>query len=143
MGTGRARTPAFEILFLVCGVWMIGLGLYFAFLRPTLLPEDLRYMGAGLREIQSAAPGIDRWLRHVFAVVGGFMAGAGMLTIFLVKNLSRARNKWTLAVVALAGFSTVGTMSVTNFQLDSDFKWLLLIPALLWAAGLALYQRHG
>ena len=47
-----------------------------------------------------------------------------------------------LVLAALAGVSTVGTMSVTNFQLDSDFKWLLLLPALLWAVGLVLYQRH-
>lgn len=27
-------------------------------------------------------------------------------------------------------------MSLTNFQLNSDFKWLLLIPSLLWIIGL-------
>lgn len=142
MDTGKSRTPAFQILFSVCGVWLIGLGLYFVFLRPALLPEDLRYVGATMSEIQAAAPGIDRWLRHVFIVMGGFMMGAGMLTIYLMSNLSHLRKKWTLVLAALAGVSTVGTMSVTNFQLDSDFKWLLLIPALLWAVGLVLYQRH-
>lgn len=142
MNTGKSRRPAFEFIFSVCGFWLIGLGLYFVFLRPALLPEDLRYVGASLREIQTAAPGLDRWLRHVFTVMGGFMMGAGVLTIYLVMNLSRVRRRWTLAVVALAGVSTVGTMSVTNFQLDSDFKWLLLIPALLWAVGLVLYQRY-
>jgi hypothetical protein len=30
-------------------------------------------------------------------------------------------------------------MSATNFALDSDFKWLLLAPALLWLASLVLY----
>ena len=142
MDTGRSRTLAFQILFCVCGIWLIGLGLYFVFLRPALLPEDLRYIGATLREIQAAAPGIDRWLRHVFVVMGGFMMSAGMLTIYLMSNLSHVQKKWTLVLAALAGVSTVGTMSVTNFQLDSDFKWLLLLPALLWAVGLVLYQRH-
>lgn len=142
MDTGKSRTPAFQILFSVCGVWLIGLGLYFVFLRPALLPEDLRYVGATLSEIQAAAPGIDRWLRHVFVVMGGFMMGAGMLTIYLMSGLSHVRKQWTLVLAALAGVSTVGTMSVTNFQLDSDFKWLLLLPALLWAVGLVLYQRH-
>ena len=35
-------------------------------------------------------------------------------------------------------------MSVINFSLDSDFKWLLLIPAVLWVIGLfvqAMGQR--
>ena len=142
MNTERTRPPAFAIVFLVCGVWLIGLGLYFAFLRPALLPEDLRYLGATLRELQSAAPEIERWLQHVFAVMGGFMIGAGILTIHLLKHLPRVRKNRAFAVAALAGASTVGTMSVTNFQLDSDFKWLLLIPALLWAFGLILYHRH-
>ena len=142
MDTGKTRTPAFTMIFIACGVWLIGLGLYFVFLRPALLPEDLRYMGATLREIQSAAPGIERWLRHVFVVMGGFMIGAGMLTIYVMRNMSRARTKWALALAASVGVFTVGTMSVTNVQLDSDFKWILLIPALLWAVGLVQYLRH-
>jgi len=142
MNTGNTRTPAFAVIFLACGVWLIGLGLYFVFLRPALLPEDLRYMGATLREIQSAAPRIERWLRHVFVVMGGFMIGAGMLTIHVMRSSSRARTKRSLVLLVLVGLSTVGAMSVVNFQLDSDFKWILLIPALLWTVGLVLYLRH-
>ena len=70
------------------------------------------------------------------------MVGSGLLTTYVMRNLSQARTKWTLPVVMLVGLSTVATMSVTNFQLDSDFKWILLIPALLWAVGLVLYLRH-
>ena len=33
------------------------------------------------------------------------------------------------------------TMSLTNFQLNSDFKWLLLIPPLLWVIGLVVRSR--
>jgi len=29
-----------------CGVWLLCLGSYFIFIRPPLLPEDLRYAGA-------------------------------------------------------------------------------------------------
>jgi hypothetical protein len=53
------------------------------------------------------------------------------------------RKKLTLTVLALAGVFTVGTMSLTNFQLSSDFKWPLLIPSLLWLVGLVSYQRHS
>jgi len=119
-------------IFIACGIWLIGLGLYFMFLRPPLLHEDLRYMGTSLGEIQSAMPGLERWLHRVFTVMGGFMTGAGVLTIFVAQNASAVREKWTWIVLALAGLFTVGTMSLTNFQLDSDFKWLLLIPSLLW-----------
>jgi hypothetical protein len=41
------------------GVILMGMGLYFGFLRPPLLPEDLRYMGASLTQIQNAIPGLQ------------------------------------------------------------------------------------
>ena len=132
------RSSIARFVFLACGIWLIGLGLYFMFVRPPLLPEDLRYMGAGPGEIQSAMPGLVRWLHRVFTVMGGFMTGAGVLTMFVTLNASAARERWTVSVLALAGIFTVGTMSLTNFQLNSDFKWLLLIPSLLWLIGLVV-----
>lgn len=41
--------------------------------------------------------------------------------------------------MALSGALTVGLMSATNFALHSDFRWVLLLPALVWLAGLAAY----
>ena len=110
------------------------------FLRPTLLPEDLRYMGISASEIQSGIPGLERWLHRVFTVMGGFMMSAGVLTIFVAMKAADGREKWTWIVLAFAGLFTVGTMSLTNFQLNSDFKWLLLIPSLLWAIGLVFLR---
>jgi len=40
------------------GVLFIGLGLYFVFIRPPLLPEDPRFIGASLADIQRAIPGL-------------------------------------------------------------------------------------
>ena len=68
--------------------------------------------------------------------MSGFMTGADVLTIFVTMTASAVREKWTWIVLALAGLFTVGTMSLTNFQLNSDFKWVLLIPSLLWVIGL-------
>lgn len=129
-------------VFIVCGIWLIGLGLYFIFLRPPLLPEDLRYIGTSVGQIQSAMPGLELWLHHVFTVMGGFMTGAGVLTISVAINAPAAREKWDWLVLPLAGLFTVGLMSLTNFQLNSDFKWLLLMPSLLWVIGLVLRHRH-
>lgn len=134
----RKPRPVSQFVFGLCGIWLIGLGLYFVFLRPPLLPEDLRYIGASPGAIPTALPGLGRWLRRVFTVMGGFMAGAGVLTVFVGMNASAAREKWTAIVLAMAGLVTVGTMSMTNFQLGSDFRWLLLIPSLLWLIGLVL-----
>jgi len=43
---GASRRGVPEWLIASCGVWQIGLALYFIFLRPALLPEDVRYMGS-------------------------------------------------------------------------------------------------
>lgn len=135
----RARLS--KTIFLACGVWLVGLGLYFVVLRPALLPEDLRYMGTSASELQSVLPGLARWTQRVFTVMGGFMAGAGVLTISVAMNASAASTRWTWIALALAGLFTVGAMSVTNFQLHSDFEWLLLVPSLLWAVGLGAPGR--
>jgi len=133
----RKRTQSVSVFILAaCGLWLIALGLYFILLRPALLPEDVRYMGTSAGEVQSAMPGLERWLRRLFTVMGGFMTGAGVLTMFVAMNASVWRENWTWIVLALAGVLTVGTMSLTNFQLDSDFKWLLVIPVFLWVLGL-------
>jgi hypothetical protein len=128
---------------MMCGIWLIGLGMYFALLRPALLPEDPRYIGSSLAQIQAALPGLDRWLRHVFIVMGGFMAASGVLTTFLAATAVSARRKGTGVVLLLTGLATVVTMSVTNFVIDSTFKWVLLAPVVLWFAGLAVYAMEG
>lgn len=137
----KPRPSISMFIFVACGIWLIGLGLYFMFLRPPLLPEDLRYMGTSPGEIQSAMPGLEPWLHRVFTVMGGFMTGAGVLTILAVLKASAMRERWTWIFLGLAGLFTVGTMSLANFQLNSDFKWLLLIPSLLWIVGLVFRAR--
>ena len=122
-----------------CGVWLVGLGLYFIFLRPPLLPEDPRFMGSTLEQIRLAVPGLEAWLNKVFTVMGGFMAGAGVLTMLVATTAMPLRSNGTAWAVGIAGALTVVLMSATNFALHSDFRWLLLVPALLWLAGLVVY----
>ena len=117
----------------------MGLGFYFVVLRPPLLPEDTRFMGTTLEQMQAAAPGLERWLNHVFAVMGGFMAGAGVLTVFVATVAMPRRLRGTSWALACSGALTVALMSATNFALDSGFQWLLLVPALVWLAGLVVY----
>ena len=124
-------------LLMACGVWLVGLGLYFIVLRPPLLPEDPRFMGTTLEQIRAAVPGLEGWLKNVFRVMGGFMAGAGVLTLFVATVAMPMRLKGTAWALALSGALTVVLMSATNFALQSDFRWLLLVPALAWGAGLA------
>lgn len=39
----------------------------------------------------------------------------------------------------IGGALTVALMSAINFDLHSDFRWLLLVPALGWLAGLVFH----
>lgn len=135
-----ARLPS--RLLTVCGAWLIALGTYFVLIRPALLPEDPRFIGTPIERLREAAPGLEAWLRIVFTVMGGFMAGAGVLTIFVARTAMPARAKHTAWVVALVGLLTVALMSAMNFALHSDFRWVLLLPALLWVAALLLYTRR-
>lgn len=129
-------------IFALCGIWLVALGTYFLFLRPALLPEDPRYIGSSLEAIRLAVPGLERWLRHVFNVMGGFMASAGVMTTLAACRLRARRDLTTFFALAVAGALSVGLMSVTNFLLNSNFRWLLVLPVLLWLAGLACYLRE-
>ena len=139
MSEGGTRRTASTWALTACGVWLVGLGLYLAALRPPLLPEDARFMGTTAARLHDAAPGIERWLRLVFRVMGGFMAGTGVLTLFVAAQPPSRGRAW---VTGLAGLATVGVMSAVNFTLDSDFRTLLLVPVLAWMGAFVL-QRAG
>lgn len=141
MNVAKHPRRAATWMILACGVWLIALGLYFMVLRPPLLPEDPRFMGTTLEQLRLAVPGLESWLQKVFAVMGGFMAGAGVLTVWVATVAMPTRLKGTSWTLVLAGVLTVALMSATNFALRSDFRWLLLVPALVWVAGLVLFIR--
>jgi len=137
----QRRTLSAWIL-LICGLWLVGLGVYFMFLRPALLPEDLRYIGKTLSDLDAVLPGLHSWLRRVFTVMGAFISATGILTVFVVTTASPRGGRMAGIVLAIVGLLSVITMSATNFVIDSDFKWLLVVPALLWVVGIAIYFRE-
>ena len=115
------------------------LGLYFVFVRPPLLPEDPRYMGASLEQIQATVPGLLVWLRRVFWVMGGYMFATGLLTFYLAVTAFRSRAQGVAAIVILTGLTSIGWMAAVNFIIASDFKWLILSFFLVWTLALVLY----
>lgn len=120
------------------GLILIGLGLYFVFIRPALLPEDPRFMGTTLAEIQATMPGLLTWLRRVFWVMGGFMFATGVLTTYIAVTTSQQQSSGARFVAALASLTSISWMAIVNFMIDSDFKWLLLEFNLPWIAALIL-----
>ena len=93
-------------------------------------------MGTTLAQILTAVPGVERWTQRVFTVIGGFMAGAGVLTVFVATMAMPPRLKGASWAIALSAGLTVVLMSAANFSLYSDFRWWLLVPMFVWLAGL-------
>ena len=134
----NTKPYASSILLALNGIILMGLGLYFVFLRPPLLPEDPRFMGTTLAEIQTSLPGLLVWLRRVFWIMGGFMFATGLLLLYVAQTTFRAHLTSARLMVALAALSSVGWMAVVNFMIASDFKWLLLTFNLPWISALVL-----
>jgi hypothetical protein len=127
------------MLLAVSGILLAGIGIYFLFLRPPLLPEDIRYMGLTPAELQSVGPRLTAWLNQVFRVMGGYVAATGMLALTLA--LTTFCDHRTLAAVGagIAGGLSIGLMAAVNFIIHSDFRWVLFGMALVWAASITAF----
>jgi hypothetical protein len=124
-------------LFGVGGVILVGIGGFFLLARPALLPEDLRYLGRTASDIDAAIPALRRWLRLVFTVLGGYAVATGILTVYVAASEVPDASPWAVAVLAVAGASSIGVMAVVNFMLHSAFRWPLSAAAALWIAASA------
>ena len=124
------------------GFLLVAMGIYFVLLRPVLLPEDLLYIGVTLQNAKENIPGLLKWLQKVFWVMGGYIFTTGLLIIYIAITSFRKRLLGAFSVVALAGISSIGLMTVVNFMIGSDFKWVLLTFTLPWIIALILYRLH-
>lgn len=127
------------------GLYQLIAGLYFIFLRPSFLPEDLRAAGTTLEVIRAAAPRLEAWLDFVFTVLGGQMAAVGVLIIGAAVAVGRGHRPDPVAMAAygFAGLLSVMLMSGVNFALGSDFQWFLVAPVFVWLAAMILLGRRA
>ena len=128
------------LLLLCLGILTLGTGAYFLFLRPALLPEDMRFTGADPRFLD---PRMTTWLRIVFRTWGGFMAGFGTLLAAVGANLLSARQgivRWGAAAAVLVAF---GGFIWSNWQLRSGYLPFVagLFAVATVAAGLLTSSR--
>ena len=131
--------PLSSILLIVAGVALSIVGLYFILVRPSLLPEDMRYMALPAAQLDAVRPQLETWLAHVFQVMGGYILATGLLAITLGATAYR-EHRWEAATgVLIGGAASVGWMTVVNFVIRSDFKWFLLGLSLLWAGSLVSF----
>lgn len=132
-----------SLLLSASGILLGGVGIYFLFLRPALLPADIRYMSLTPAELVSIGPRVAAWLTHVFRVMGGYIAATGVLALTLALTSFREHRAAAAVGAGIAGGLSIGLMAAVNFMIHSDFKWVLLRMALVWATSIAMFIRES
>ena len=128
-----------SIVLAAAGILLAGMGFYFIVLRPPLLPEDTRFMDLTATQVDPIRPQLEAWLTHVFRVLGGYILATGILTVTLAATSFRQHSPIAAIGALLGGAASIGWMAVVNFIIGSDFKWVLLGMALIWALSLGLF----
>lgn len=85
----RDRWRLSSMLLAASGILLVSVGIYFLFLRPPLLPEDIQYMSLTQPELQSIGLRLTWWLTQVFRVMGGYVAATGVLALTLASTSFR------------------------------------------------------
>jgi hypothetical protein len=135
----RRSWPLSSILLVAFGVMLVSIGIFFVAFRPPLLPEDARFIGLSLNQLQAEQPRLAAWLTRVFQVLGGYAVACGVLTVTIASTSFR-RHDWVAGLaVLIAGAVSIGWMVIVNFLIGSDFRWVLLVIALLWAGSVCLF----
>lgn len=125
-------------LLTLSGTALVGIGGYFVFARPALLPEDARFMNSTTQALMDVAPGLGGWLKHVFWVMGGYIASTGVLVVYIANTGIRSGDLGALAVLALVLATSAGWMALVNVLIDSEFKRPLVLLAGVWTTALVL-----
>ena len=134
--------PYSSSILAVGGFLLVAMGIYFVLLRPALLPEDLVYMKTNSSIVHKNFPQLTVWLQKVFWVMGGYIFTTGLLTVFIALTAFRKRLSGAFSIVILTGISSIGSMTVVNFIIGSDFRWVLLTFTLPWIIALILYSLY-
>ena len=71
---------------------------------------------------------------RIWSTILAFAGGTGLQFKWLFFGAKQA--------LGISGALTVVLMSATNFALHSDFRWLLVLPALVWLAGLGVFLAN-
>ena len=121
------------------GVMAVLMGLWFIFLRPTvvLLPEDSRFTGLTPEQFQALSPKLFEWAGFVFRSWGAFAIGLGVLITGVAINAYRRGERWAWLTLAVAGLLTFSIFFAVNVALGSDFR--LAIAGLMAVYAFALW----
>ena len=105
----------------LCGFILMGMGFFFVFLRPPLLPEDIRYLDTSLPTLQSRFPHLLLWLHRVFWVMGAFIFTSGVLTLSIALTSFLKRAPAVAGLMALTEITSIGWMTVVKGPCINNF----------------------
>lgn len=133
MQTPQVRKDALSgTITCVLGVLTLGVGVYFLFVRPVLLPEDIRHTGI---DPNTLPPAFVAWLGIVFSTWGGFIAGFGITILGFGAYMLSGRAVWLYLGTAIGVLVAFGRFLLSNIIINSDSLWLI---AALFVLALAL-----
>ena len=121
-------SPHSALIVLALSLLTIAVGAYMAFLRPPLLPEDVRAIGLDPNVLPAS---LMRWLSLVFATWGAFVAAFGVVLFGVASALRTGRTKVLRWATALALMIAFGRFFWSNLILHSDFLWFIALLFLL------------
>jgi hypothetical protein len=134
------KRTASAVLCSVLGLLTIGTGVYFAALRPAMLPEDQRLTSVSIASLPPAYAG---WLSIVFRTWGGFMIAFGVLLLACGIYLQTRTSLWLRGGIALSVIVAFGMFLVSNLQIRSDFLWYIVSLFMLAALAAVATLRRG
>ena len=88
----RSSSTTLALTLAMLGVLTMATGLYLMLLRPSVLPEDRRFMALAESEIPAA---MRSWLSIVFRTWGGFMVGFGLCVLGRAMGEATGRDCWS------------------------------------------------
>ena len=137
---GSDKAPLVGALVLVLGVLTLETGIYFLWLRPPLLSEDILFIGVAPDVLP---PPLLDWLGIVFRTWGGFIAGFGALLMGIGTFMLTGRARWLYWATALGILAAFGRFFISNIVLRSDFLWFVAALFLLAVAAAVLLASKG
>lgn len=130
-------------MLLSLGILTIAVGVYFTFLRPAMLPEDIRFTGA---DSQLMSSHMTEWLRLVFQTWGAFMVGFGLLMVGIAIYLLTWRPGFLRTAVIASLLVVFTRFLMSNVMIRSDYLWFvgaLFGVAALTALQFAIHARNA
>jgi len=121
-------SPCSATIVFALSLLTIAVGTYMSFLRPPLLPEDVRALGV---DPNMLPPSLMRWLSLVFATWGAFIAAFGIVLLGVASALRTGGTRALRRASSLALMIAFGRFLWSNIVLRSDFLWFIALLFLL------------